>query len=65
MTRKERCYVIEGAAILAAVTMLVLFVLPSLINLHDTMAFFAAVLIIAGGFAWLIYFLYRLNGDFK
>ena len=65
MTRKERRYVIEGIATLGAILLLALFVLPALINLHDTTAFFAAMLIIVGAFAWVAYFIYRLNGDYK
>jgi len=55
----------EGLAVVGGLALFIGFVLPSLINKHDTMAFFAAMFLTIAGFGWASYFLYRLNGDFK
>lgn len=63
MTRKERRNVVEGTAIIAALTMLVLFVMPAMINSRESVAFVIAVLMGVGGFGWLVYFIYRISGE--
>jgi hypothetical protein len=65
MTKKERRFVIEGVAILCALTLLILFVMPAMTNARDSVAFVIGVLMAAGAVGWLAWFLYRINTEMK
>lgn len=58
MTRKQRAFVMEGAAIFVAGFLLAI-VAPALVNMHDTFAAFAAFALVGLAIAWLAYFVYR------
>lgn len=61
MTRKNRHLVYEGAAVLFADAMLVMFIVPALLNSRDTMFFFAGGMIAVSAVAWTLFYIYRLN----
>lgn len=60
MTQKERRFTIEAVAMIGAAFLLAI-IIPALINLHDTMAFFAAIFMLMGCVAWGAYFFYRIS----
>ena len=64
MTRKERHFAYEAAAILAA-SFFGLFTVPALINAHDTVALASAVGLIAVWIGWLLFFAYRFSREIK
>jgi uncharacterized membrane protein len=64
MTRKERSFAIEGA-FLAWAGLLGAFVVPTLVSLHDTVAFFAGGMLLLGWLTWAAYFFYRINREFS
>lgn len=64
MTRKERHFVYEAAALLAA-AFFGLFTVPALINAHDTIALTAAVGLISVWGGWLLFFAYRFSREIK
>lgn len=64
MTRKERGFALEAAALTWA-GLLGVFVVPTLLSLHDTVAFVAGGMLLIGWLTWGAYFFYRINREYS
>ena len=62
MTRKQRAFTMEAVGIIGSFLLLALAV-PGMVNSRDTLALFAALLLIFGAVGWLAYFAYRINRE--
>ena len=64
MPKETRHAIYEGAIILAVALALV-FIIPTLISAHDSIALLAAGLLGIGLIAWVIFFLIRISRSLK
>jgi hypothetical protein len=63
MTKKERAFVIEAAALVGA-GVLGAMVVPSLLSVRDSLTVVCGAFLVIGWFGWLGYFTYRLRRSF-